>query len=465
MENSVPDFVLFLGRFHPLVVHFPIGFLFFAFLLEVFSRWKKNPVLTSGIPLALSLGGISGALACVLGYMLSLSGDYEVEALNTHFWFGIVTTAIAFLAWLIRIEKIKISKLEYLQPNISLLTLLVVLLSITGHYGGNLTHGSDYLLKYLPFANKDHYELAAVNKLEDAVVFNHLVNPILDNKCASCHNESKQKGSLSFHSSFAILKGGKNGKTLVSGNASESEMIKRVLLDPDHENFMPPEGKKPLTKDEISILSYWINNANGNFDSKVTEVETPEEIFVIANRMLGLSGTEINSIKTALPSVNKVSETQINLIQNKGFVLRELVYESGLYEVVLPPHTITIEQNHHALDYLEVLLSIKENVLWLSLEQNNISDQELKVISQFSNLQKLKLNNNPLTDDSMASIASLDNLESLNLYGTQITARSLETLSKMRNLKHLYAWQTNIKQEDIAELNTSGNKPEVILGF
>ena len=49
----MPDFVLFLGRFHPLVVHLPIGFLFFAFVLELYGRWNKNPQLYMAIDLAL----------------------------------------------------------------------------------------------------------------------------------------------------------------------------------------------------------------------------------------------------------------------------------------------------------------------------------------------------------------------------------------------------------------------------
>jgi len=51
--NEVSDIVLFFGRFHPLVVHLPIGFLFFAFILEVFARWKGNKVITEAVPLAL----------------------------------------------------------------------------------------------------------------------------------------------------------------------------------------------------------------------------------------------------------------------------------------------------------------------------------------------------------------------------------------------------------------------------
>ena len=464
MDNSVPDFVLFLGRFHPLVVHLPIGFLFFAFVLEVFSRWKKNPMLTTGIPLALLLGGISGVVACALGYMLSLSGDYEADALDTHFWFGIATTAIAFLAWLIRIEKIKIAKLNRLQPNISSLTLLVILLSVTGHYGGNLTHGSDYLLKYSPFGKEEKTELVAVTKIEDAQVFNHLVGPILDNKCASCHNESKKKGSLSFHDSTAILKGGKNGKILISGNASESEMIKRVLLEPHHDDFMPPEGKTPLTEEEIAILTYWIDNAKGNFDATVANVETPEDISGIASTMLGLSSSVAKGADIALPTVNTVAVNQIVDLEKEGFTLRELVFDSGLYEVVLAPNTVVKGDGQAALKKLEKLLTIKENIIWLSLEDNQLTDESLKIVGQLPNIQKLKLNKNPLSDTAITELVNLKNLTSLNLYGTQVTSKSLQTIAKITSLKHVYVWKTNIKQEDIDEMALN-DYPEVILGL
>ena len=63
MDSSVPDLVLFLGRFHPLLVHFPIGFLFFAFILEIFGRRKKIPQLIDAVPLALLCGAISALLA------------------------------------------------------------------------------------------------------------------------------------------------------------------------------------------------------------------------------------------------------------------------------------------------------------------------------------------------------------------------------------------------------------------
>ncbi|AIZ41809.1 DUF2231 domain-containing protein [Cellulophaga baltica] len=463
MENSVPDIVLFLGRFHPLVVHLPIGFLFFAFVLEVFSRWKKNPVLTSGIPLALFLGALSGTVACILGYMLSLSGDYEESALDTHFWFGIATTAIAFLAWLIRIEKINIASLNKLQPNIAALTLLVILLSVTGHYGGNLTHGSDYLVKYLPFGGVDKKELVAVTRVEDAEVFGHLVEPILQNKCASCHNSSKKKGGLSIADSVSILVGGKNGEILIPGDANNSEILKRVLLDPHDDNFMPPEGKTPLTEEEIAILTYWIENAKAGFSTKVAAVETNEAITGIASTMLGLSGTSTSQgAEIEIPKVALVPDDAIIALQAEGFRLRELAFESGLYEVVLAPNSNVNGTPKSMSEKLEKLLSIKENILWLSLENNQIADEHIALIAQFPNIQKLKLNDNPLSDAAVTPLIKLENLTSVNLLGTKITSKSIPAFSEMKRLKYAYVWKTNIKKEDV-EKQSIEDFPKIII--
>ncbi|WP_282117210.1 DUF2231 domain-containing protein [Cellulophaga baltica] len=463
MENSVPDIVLFLGRFHPLVVHLPIGFLFFAFVLEVFSRWKKNPVLTSGIPLALFLGALSGTVACILGYMLSLSGDYEESALDTHFWFGIATTAIAFVAWLIRIEKINIASLNKLQPNIAALTLLVILLSVTGHYGGNLTHGSDYLVKYLPFGGVDKKELVAVTRVEDAEVFGHLVEPILQNKCASCHNSSKKKGGLSIADSVSILVGGKNGEILIPGDANNSEILKRVLLDPHDDNFMPPEGKTPLTEEEIAILTYWIENAKAGFSTKVAAVETNETITGIASTMLGLSGTSTSQgAEIEIPKVALVPDDAIIALQAEGFRLRELAFESGLYEVVLAPNSNVNGTPKSMSEKLEKLLSIKENILWLSLENNQIADEHIALIAQFPNIQKLKLNDNPLSDAAVTPLIKLENLTSVNLLGTKITSKSIPAFSEMKRLKYAYVWKTNIKKEDV-EKQSIEDFPKIII--
>ncbi|MBC8766360.1 hypothetical protein H4O18_00010 [Arenibacter sp. BSSL-BM3] len=464
MDSSVPDFVLFLGRFHPLVVHLPIGFLFFAFILELYGRWIKNPALSMAITLALFGGAISALAASILGYMLSLSGDYDQSMLDTHFWFGIATTLITFFAWAIRSGRLNIEKLNGLKSNMAALTLVVVLVSVTGHYGGNLTHGSDYLVKYAPFGRTEKVVLPPIAKLEEAAVYDYLVNPILEAKCASCHNSSKKKGGLSFQDTMAIKKGGKNGEVFIAGNVAKSEMIRRVKLNPHDEDYMPPEGKTPLTDEEKSILTFWIDRGNADFRVKLANLETPEDITSIASTMLGLEDATGKS-GIPLPKVQAVSAEVLKDIESTGFKIRELIFESGLYEIVLPPQSIT-SKNGSELDMkLESLLPIKDNIMWLSLKNNKVQDKHLKTISKFVNLQKLEIEKNPITDTGIGEILANQSLTGLNLYQTKITAMSLENFAKMKRLKRVYAWGTAITQEEVDRFAVNGNSPAIILGM
>ncbi|MEG3656718.1 c-type cytochrome domain-containing protein [Arenibacter palladensis] len=464
MESSVPDFILFLGRFHPLVVHLPIGFLIFAFMFELYGRWKRDSTVSVGIEFALLAGALSAAVACVLGYMLSLSGDYEQAMLDTHFWFGIATTLVTFFAWSIRSGKLNIPKLSGLKPNMAGLTLVVVLVGITGHYGGNLTHGSDYLVKYAPFGRKEKVVLPPIDKLEDAAVYDYLVNPILDAKCTSCHNSSKKKGGLSLQDSMAITKGGKNGEAFIAGDVAKSEMMRRVMLNPHHEDYMPPEGKTPLTDEEKSILSFWIEKANADFRVTMGELETPEEIISIASNILGLEDVTGKS-GIPLPKVGLVNEEILKDIAGAGFKVRELIFESGLYEAVLPPHFIDSKNGDDLDGKLEKLLPMKDNIIWLSLKDNGVQDRHLKTIGQFVNLQKVELEKNPITDMGIAEITGIQSITGLNLYQTKITASSFDNFIKMKGLERVYAWGTAITEEEVARFAEKQNRPAIIMGM
>lgn len=83
--------------------------------------------------------------------------------------------------------------------------------------------------------------------------------------------------------------------------------------------------------------------------------------------MLGLSGLAgAKDTDIAQPSVKTVTDSQIIELEREGFKLRELVFDSNLFEVVLAPNTINKGQERLVLNKLEKLLSIKENIIWLS---------------------------------------------------------------------------------------------------
>ena len=89
------DILTFSGRMHPLIVHLPIGFLLLAIIIDGVSYIRKYEHLKSAVPFALLMGFASAAIACVLGYMLSLSGDYDQQTLTHHKTSGILLTLMA----------------------------------------------------------------------------------------------------------------------------------------------------------------------------------------------------------------------------------------------------------------------------------------------------------------------------------------------------------------------------------
>src|SRR5690606_19622623 len=109
--------------------------------------------------------------------------------------------------------------------------LLLVLISVTGHLGGNITHGSDYLTEHLPPGIKgllglqpETYEMPVLHEenWEEAILYKDVVQPILNNKCGSCHNSKKEKGGLQLQTQHVILKGGENGPVIATNDPEQS---------------------------------------------------------------------------------------------------------------------------------------------------------------------------------------------------------------------------------------------------
>jgi hypothetical protein len=236
------------------------------------------------------------------------------------------------------------------------------------------------------------------------------------------------------------------------------------MLNPHHEDYMPPEGKTPLTDEEKSILSFWIEKGKADFKVKMGGLDTPDEITSIASTMLGLEDATGKS-GIPLPKVSQPTAQILGEITDAGFKIRELVFESGLYEVVLPPKSV-VAGNESELDIkLGKLLPIKDNIIWLSAKDNDVQDKHLKTISQFVNLQKLEIEKNPVTDRGISEITTNQSLTGLNLYQTKITSSSFESFIKMKGLKRVYVWGTAITEDEVASFKIKENRPEVILGM
>jgi ankyrin repeat protein len=86
--------------------------------------------------------------------------------------------------------------------------------------------------------------------------FEEDVQPILSQKCYSCHGEDAQQSGLRLDKRQNALRGGDYGPVINPGNSAESKIIRR-LVDGDGGLQMPPTG--PLSDEEIGILRAWID--------------------------------------------------------------------------------------------------------------------------------------------------------------------------------------------------------------
>ena len=84
----------FLGRLHPVLVHFPISLLLFAAILEIFTLKNYNAPLRTGIRFLIAAGTIAAIISVIMGLLLVQEGGYEFEIATIHQWAGI---AAAFL--------------------------------------------------------------------------------------------------------------------------------------------------------------------------------------------------------------------------------------------------------------------------------------------------------------------------------------------------------------------------------
>jgi uncharacterized membrane protein len=417
----------FLGRFHPVLVHLPIGILLIAVLFEWFPKKKKYKSFRRVIPITLLLGAIGTLGSAITGYLLSQSGDYETQLVDWHQWAGISLTVVAFAYWFLKSEKLH----KKFHRVLSIIVLIMV--TVTGHLGGSITHGEDFLTA--GFSQSSAYDLSTI-KLDSAKFYPDLVAPILEDKCYSCHGSSKQKGKLRLDSPEDILKGGKDGVILVAGNAEESELIDRILLPREHEDHMPPKEKKQLTTQEIEILNTWIASG-ADFNKTIAQSGALDKV---TNTLS--SSSEVSSSDVPTTSVNPASEEVLNQLRKLGVVILPLAENSNY----LNANLVNVNNLDSAMLFINQL---NEQLVWLKLSDQPISDTQLVNLKPLKQISKLWLDHTAITDAGLINVSEFENLTYLNLNGTTISSSGILQLQKLKNLKTIYLFQTQVTANDI----------------
>ncbi|MGL4630326.1 MAG: c-type cytochrome domain-containing protein [Leadbetterella sp.] len=401
-----------IGKLHPLLVHFPIGIFGLGAILFFIDYLKKETKFKESISTILLISFLSGILSCATGYFLSDEGGYEQSLIDKHMWSGITTTAFMGLFWYFY---------TYSHSLIWLVGLIGI--TLTGHWGGSLTHGEDFLTLTSKKENNP------INP-DQALVYQDVIKPILEEKCYSCHSSKKQKGNLNLETSENILKGGENGLCLKPGDAEGSLLVKRYKLPIGDEEHMPPKGKPQLTSNEMQIIQWWINQ-NASFNKKLTQIPGSEAIKALLITQKAVS---------ILPEdeISKPSDKVLDELQKAGITVSFVGNNSNYVHV----NALNFELKK---EHIQRLDEIKNHIITFKHRNVRISNELVQLLANAKNLKELNLSGTSFDNKHLAILKNNPGIVSLNVSGTLLEDSSMPIFKEMKNLSRLYIFNSKIK--------------------
>lgn len=428
----VPLWLQPFGRMHPLLLHFPIVLLLLAMAMECF-RFKadnqKNHFYQRFTSALLLAGVITSGLTVTMGIFLSHEEGYAGAAVQSHKWWGASVFFIASAIYSWRDSRWYTATIA--RGGAVLVSFCLVM---AGHFGGALTHGDNFILQPV---------LAETLKpvpLEEALVFDHVIKPVLEKKCTGCHNATKLKGELMLTDSVSIMKGGDTGQLFVAGDPDSSLLVKRILLPETEKEHMPPAGKPQLSEEERELLYYWIQSG-ARFNTRVVALDESDSLRIAATTVL----TREEHVETF--SFSAADPETLRKLNSNYRVLTPVAINSPALNVNI------YNKDIYTGRMLDELKLVQEQVISLDLAKMPVRDEDVKYIARLENLRQLNLNFTEITDQALSELAQLSNLASLSLSGTEVNyAALLQFLPHSRSLQSLAIWDTPVSATEKEKL-------------
>jgi uncharacterized membrane protein len=428
------------GKFHPLVVHLPIGILLLAFLFEVLSRTKPYRKLRFAVRPALGIGTFTALIAVVTGLYLADTGAYDERLLRGHKYLGIATAALSVLIYVHRRYAIVPDKLARRRIRLAMFMALTLFIFLTGHFGGSLTHGEGYWFPSSDEPNTVAYPVVIPDP-EHAVVFDDIIQPLLRQKCVACHGPSKQKGELRLDSWEAVMKGGKHGDLWKNSDAEHSLLFTRVALPVEDKEHMPPRERTQLSNVEVDVIRSWI--AEGAMRPKrVNELVDKKPIASFIQSYSSSSVWDEPATDPDESAIRMLREAGVKVLplalQSKNLVIRlaQLRDEEVTQIRRLAPNIVEIDLsggtwNEGQLSFLPSLTRLKK----LSLQRSVLANKDAEVIGGCASLEMLNVSQTNISDEGVLSWKGLTRLKRLYLFGTKVSSAGHRQLSSLPALQ------------------------------
>lgn len=423
---NIGPWVSWLGQWHPTVLHFPIVLgIFIGIYLIANYKPTIEPVVEKYL---FGIHAVFASLVAVLGIFISIGGSYEKTLLIPHQWGGL---AIAMMAWILVLidENLFITKPVFRK--VYGIAYIIVIIVFT-HKGGQLTHGKDALT--MP---KNLKATTTQNTKPDSLltVYEKAVHPILLDKCISCHGGDKTKGNLQLTTIESIKKGGKHGNVL----------LERIHLPLAEEKHMPPNDKVQLTKEELAIITKWIQ-LGGDLNKALTAFNKTDSLYILASQYIA-PRFEHNKQQPDLSAYNS-NYVSVQYDYYGSDKINVNFFQGAFYKT----------------EFLQKLEQIKDRIVRLNMQSIPLQKKDVDIISTLSNLEKLNLNYTKLTLQDIEPIGSLKKLQSVSLAGMVIENNKLEALLNKTSIKKIQLWSNGLRANDIASIRAKHPSIEFTVG-
>lgn len=418
------DWLQFLGRFHPALLHLPIGLILLLPVLEV--GGAKRPALREAGDFVLRAAVAVALPTLALGYMLAYGAGDTGMTITRHM-IGAITLCVGLMACLLVRPAWVSSAQKHIYP--ILLTATLLTLVWTAHQGGSITHGSDYLTHYMPIGLRPIFGVSSAENVRPDSFYAVHIHPVLDAKCVACHGTSMAKANLRLDTYDHLMRGGQDGAIVAPGKPDASLLLARVTLSPVDKHFMPAEGRTPLTSDEIAWIRAWIRAGASPSIDNVPGVS-------IAATVSEPPPQPVGNYSALMPEIQRMQQGQgaklvpVSSKPSDGLILRTVDIAPAFGDAQLAEFQ-----------------KFAPYIVEAELGRTAITDASFDILRTFTHIRALHLEGTQITGDGLAKVAALTQLTYLNLSGTRVTAQSVASLKNIPHLHHIYLFNTPAEPE------------------
>ncbi|HEX6821890.1 MAG TPA: c-type cytochrome domain-containing protein [Candidatus Sulfotelmatobacter sp.] len=431
--NERADWFQFIGRFHPLLVHFPIALFLLVPVLEIVGRSARFAYLRLSVSFVLALATVGATTAAILGWCLGRSGGYSGRLITQHMWGGVVLCLVCWGCWVLS------TRLRELGRTYAIvLALGAGLVAWTSYRGAQMSLGPNHLTEQMPsglrslLGVKESRE-ASASLADPNTFYGARIQPIFSARCISCHGAEKHKGNLRLDSYRGLMRGGKDGPVIQIRNIQKSDLFRRISLPAGHDDFMP-RGKSPLAADQVKTIELWIESgASDTLAANAIKNAPSASIAPAEVKFEEIDPAAVAKLRAAIaPAVAQLQKQFPNILAYDSRTSADLRLNASILG------------SRFGDRELDSFAPVSEHIVVADLSRTAVTDESAATIAAMKRLHVLRFMDTHLTDSTLLRLETLNQLESLNVYGTPVTPAVLPTIAKLPKLSHFYAGQTGI---------------------